>query len=308
MATDPARPLPSQNPASLLHQRALAINEQLLISVVRQHELIEIAERLNEQLTEELAGDRRQRKSDESEREEEQQKMIVLRQALASRVEELQEQSVQLRSLAVEIGLIEQRERKRLASLLHDDLQQLLVAAKMQLGNASGLMKDEGAKGAVELASRWIEEATHASRNLTRQLRPPALYEDGLFAALHGLASEMAERHHLKVEIHGQEAVKALSDHLKSLLFDSIRELLFNIAKHSEVDEASVSVWEESGCLHVMVEDHGKGFVVEESASKNTNRGFGVFNVRDRLTAYGGSASIVSSLGNGTRVTLNAPL
>jgi signal transduction histidine kinase len=308
MAIDSATYFPNPEPPSPLRDRAVAINEQLLISVVRQHELIEIAEKLNEQLAQELAEDRRRRECDLSERHEEEKKRIELSQALARRVQELQEQASQLRNLAAEIGRIEQRERKRLAALLHDDLQQLLVAARMQLGNASSLLKDEGARGAVELASRWIEEATKASRHLTRQLRPPALYEEVLFAALHGLVSEMAERHQLKVEIHGQEAARPLGEDLKALLFDSIRELLFNVAKHAEVNEASVKMQEDDNALRILVEDHGKGFSLVDTASPNTCQGYGMFSLRDRLQAYGGSVAVVSSPGQGTQVTLQVPL
>lgn len=415
MAIDPLQVLSSLNPTSLLQERAVAINEQLLISVVRQHELVAIAEKLNEQLTKELAEGRRLRESEEqllaetsleaiytmspdwsemrlmdgknfledlsepstswmaayvpeedqpkvaagikeavrtksrfemehrvlridgkigwicsravpllneeaeivewfgsatdvTERKEGERKLAELGKALECRVGELQAQAIQLRNLAAEIGSIEQRERERLATLLHDDLQQLLVAARMQLGNASGLMKDERARSAVELASRWIEEATLAARDLTRRLRPLAFYKQGLFAALHELASEMAERHHLRVQIHGKETLKPLSDDLKALLFDSIRELLFNAAKHAEVNEASVRIWEESNSLHVMVEDQGKGIKVEEIESRNPSRGFGLFNVRNRLAAYGGSISIMSNPGAGMQVTLEAPL
>jgi signal transduction histidine kinase len=246
--------------------------------------------------------------NDVTERKEGEQKFIDLGHVLEYRVGELQEQAIKLRNLTEEICSIEQRERKRVATLLHDDLQQLLVAARMQLGNATALMKDERARGAVEIASRWIEEATHAARDLTRQLRPPALHEEGLFAALHVLAAEMSERHHLRVKIHGRETATPLSDGLNILLFDSIRELLFNVTKHAEVDEVSVRVQEDARCIVVMVEDYGKGFKVEETASINASRGVGLFSLRDRLSDYGGSVSIVSSLGAGTQVTLQCPL
>lgn len=231
-----------------------------------------------------------------------------LEQRVAERTAELQEQAARLRRMAADLASAEQRERKRLAALLHDDLQQLLVAASMHLNNARRRMKDAHESQAVEQASRWIAEATNAARDLTRQLRPPALYEDGLVAALHGLAVEMAERHDLRVTITDGEAATRISDDVKALLFESIRELLFNAAKHARVKNVSVRIWEEGGCLRVVVEDYGQGFDVAGEGHHRSRRGFGLFSIRERLAAVGGKTSITSEIGRGTRVALELPL
>lgn len=230
-----------------------------------------------------------------------------LERRVAERTRELEEQTVRLRHLAAELASAEQRERKRLAALLHDDLQQLLVAASMHLNKAGRTMKNEADQRSVEQAARWITEATKAARALTHQLRPPALYEDSLVSALHGLASEMAERHHLQVAIEGREATGCVSDDLKALLFESVRELLFNAAKYAEVEEARVRVWEEGNGLHVLVEDGGKGFDVAAAARNRAATGFGLFSIRERVAAVGGKLTITSAPGAGTRVALEVP-
>lgn len=245
------------------------------------------------------------------ERHQSQAALRELSQSLEKRVEqrtsELQEQTARLQRLAAELASAEQRERKRLAALLHDDLQQLLVAASMQLGMVSTSSGKDGAR-AVLRASKWIEEARNAARDLTRQLRPPALYEDGLIAALHWLASEMQKRHYLEVTIEGSEPAQAMSDDIKALLFECIRELLFNSAKYSGVSRGSVTLRETGGRLQIIVSDSGVGFDVKTVGVWRQSGGFGLFSIRERLIALGGQMIMISAPGQGARMELYAPV
>jgi PAS domain S-box-containing protein len=242
---------------------------------------------------------------------EREQQLLEFSQGLEKRVErrtaELQEQTARLQRLAAELASAEQRERKRLAALLHDDLQQLLVAASMQLGMVPTSNETDAAR-AVAQASKWIEEARNAARDLTRQLRPPALYEDGLIAALHWLASEMQKKHYLEVSIEGSEPAEALSDDIKALLFECIRELLFNSAKYSGVSRASVTLRETGGRLQITVSDAGVGFDVKTVGVWRQSGGFGLFSIRERLIALGGQMVMISAPGQGTRMELYAPV
>jgi PAS domain S-box-containing protein len=230
-----------------------------------------------------------------------------LEKAVVERTAELREQAERLRFLAADLASAEQRERRRLAALLHDDLQQLLVAAKMHLHNAARRTDGAYSLQALEVATGFVDEATQAARDLTRQLRPPALYEDSLGAALRGLASEMAKRLRLNVKIEGSDTAKPANHDQKALLFEAVRELLLNVAKHAEDDEAVVWLLEEHGQLHVVVEDRGKGFDAAAGLPRSPS-GFGLFSIRERIVAFGGALSIASSPGNGTRVTIRMPL
>lgn len=256
----------------------------------------------------------------------------TLEERVEERTAELQEKTRRLRQLAAELTSAEQRERKRLAGLLHDNLQQLLYGAEMTLRVARD--KANGEVGtAIDEASEWISEAVEAARNLTRQLRPPALYEAGLAAALKGLASEMAERHDLNVtldcgETGVDEAESRLNDDVKAMLFDCARELLFNVVKHAGADEARVALRSETGSdaeeetehgrnrtdttedrFRLIVEDDGCGFNVE-TALRDTDEdeGFGLFSIRERLAALGGSMTAESDPGDGTRIEVVVPL
>jgi PAS domain S-box-containing protein len=233
---------------------------------------------------------------------------LHLEQRVAQRTEELQTQTARLQNLAVELASAEQRERKRLAALLHDDLQQLLVAASMQLDSISRNQQDAVNISSVERAAKWIEQAAAAARDLTRQLRPPALYEDGLIPALHWLASEMKERHNLEVVIDGGEAARTLSDDIKALLFECVRELVFNCAKYARVNHSTVTVRELRNSLRIVVTDCGCGFDVDTLSIPRKSGRFGLFSIRERLTALGGQLTIESAPGKGTRIELEAPL
>lgn len=232
---------------------------------------------------------------------------LTLERRVAQRTAELQDQTARLQSLAAELASAEQRERKRLAALLHDELQQLLVAAGMQLEMAADASSGPAAT-AVRRAADWIEEARNAARDLTRQLRPPALYEDGLVAALHWLASEMNERHHLIVSINGIEPTRVMSDDTKALLFECVREMLFNCAKYAGVDEATVILRQEDGSLEIVVTDSGVGFDVKTVGTSRLSGGFGLFSIRERLAALGGEMNLISAPGRGTRIELHVPL
>lgn len=226
-----------------------------------------------------------------------------LEQRVAERTAELQAQTARLRHLAAELASAEHRERKRLAALLHDDLQQLLVAIRMQIGRAHDARSEKTAD-ALSRATRLIDEAVARSRDLTHELRPPVLYEAGLVPALEWLRTEMAKRHDLEVTFDAIDPEPILNDDIKALLFDSVRELLFNVAKHAGVRRAEVVLREERARLCISVRDAGRGFEPHAASSDHRARGFGLFSIRERLAALGGDMIIDAAPDRGTYVEL----
>lgn len=225
-----------------------------------------------------------------------------LEQRVSDRTSELELQTARLRSLALELAAAEHRERKRLAALLHDDLQQLLVAAKMRLV-AARQQSTPDAIGRLRAVDEMIDSAVEASRDLTRQLRPPVLYEDGLAAALDWLAEHSQQTHGLKVKLEAQEGDLPLSDDVRALLFESVRELLFNIVKHAKVDKAIVKLTHDHRRVKIIVEDRGVG--IPEGDEHRS--GVGLFSIRERLTALGGKLIVNNLPQGGTRVHLYLP-
>ncbi|MEX0903223.1 MAG: CheR family methyltransferase, partial [Pseudohongiellaceae bacterium] len=224
------------------------------------------------------------------------------------RTAQLHHQTQRLQYLVRELSTAEQRERKRMASVLHDELQQLLVSIKMQLNMVRGGIKDETAAASLDTALQTVDEAIETTRTLVRQVTPAVLYEEGLLPALHLLHDEMSRRHGMNVRINADGQEPPLHEQTKALLFDGVREMLFNIVKHADVKEAEVTVRQDRDRLHMTVCDAGVGFDVDTETKRAGNSEFGLFSLGDRLKSLGGDLSIESAPGEGTRVQVHVPL
>jgi CheY-like chemotaxis protein len=209
-----------------------------------------------------------------------------------------------LRFLAAELTHAEQRERRRLGQLLHDHLQQLLVAAKLR-ASLLDLSTDEKARETAAQVERILAECIAASRALAAELSPPLLDDAGLGAALEWLARQMRESHRLEVMVEGDLSLNPGAADVRTLLFQSTREQLFNVVKHAGVRAAQVFLTR-AGADRVAVEirDAGRGFEVEASLAQ----GSGLRHIRQRLELLGGRMELESAPGRGTRVVMVAPL
>ncbi|MCB8984433.1 MAG: PAS domain S-box protein [Ardenticatenaceae bacterium] len=209
----------------------------------------------------------------------------------------------QVRQLASELVKAEQNVRQRLAQLLHDDLQQLLYAAEVQL---EFLRRDEDSAPGLQDMTHIIREAINTTRQLTLELSPPLLRGEGLPEALDWLAQHMAQTYQLHVRITGHKEDGLANEHFNTLLYQITRELLFNVVKHANVKEAEVDYNVDANGATVTVRDHGLGFdMADLPAAEST--GFGLRSVNERLQLFGGHADIYSRPGEGTQVTLFLP-
>lgn len=222
---------------------------------------------------------------------------------------DLASRAAQLRALAGELTLVEQRERRRMAKVLHDHIQQLLVAAKFQtalLGRAGDELVGRAAGELEQLLNNVID----ATRSLTAEMSPPILHESGLGAGLEWLGRWMAQKHGLVVELSMEHGVPQLPEDVRILLFESIRELLFNAVKHARVRSAAVSVRRIGDHeLQITVSDTGPGFSPASlKAAGEAGVGFGLFSIRERLALIGARLNIDSAPGEGCRITMTCLL
>jgi PAS domain S-box-containing protein len=226
---------------------------------------------------------------------------------VAERTHELAAKADQLRALASELTLTEQRERRRLAKILHDHLQQILVGGKFRL-SVLGRGTDNLTKQGIKEVEELIDESIRVSRSLTAELSPPILHEAGLNAGLQWLAKRMADTHGIIVDLN-LEAFDNLPDALNILLFEAARELLFNAIKHAKVLSACVSLRQTEGTLRLTVSDEGTGFDPKSLLGVGeSGTGYGLFGIRERLHLLRGSLDIESSPGQGSRFMITVPM
>ena len=152
----------------------------------------------------------------------------------------------------------------------------------------------------------WLGEAIQTTRQLTVDLSPPILKNEGLTEALHWLVTQMAVVNGLQVALQVEQPCQIIDEDMRVLLFQIVRELLFNVVKHAEVNQATLELTEEGGECVIKVSDAGRGFDVTAAATK-AEKGFGLFSVHERLKLFNGRMDIQSAPGQGTQVTVYAP-
>ncbi len=221
--------------------------------------------------------------------------------------EGLERQTTHLRELASELTLAEQRERRRIAEALHDDLQQLLVAAKLRVG----LMECEKNSAMHDMATdidNLLSQSIDVSRTLTAELSPFLLREGRLAPAMEWLAKWMSEKHGLTVMVNIAENLPAIMEDVAALLFQSVKELLFNVVKHANVKTARLDLTIQDDRIKIIVSDNGAGFDPSQIPIHGGEAGgFGLLSVKERLGFMGGSMEVESAPGGGTRITLESP-
>jgi PAS domain S-box-containing protein len=195
----------------------------------------------------------------------------TLEQQVAERTGLAEARTRQLQTLAVELIEAEERERRRVAELLHDDLQQILAAAKMQLQAVCETLSPEPILTNV---AQLLEESIAKSRRLSHDLSPAVLHHSGLIAALQWLGRQMGERYGLQVKMDFQAQKQFENTPVKVFLFRAVHELLFNIVKHAGVKNANVALCLDDDRLVIEVGDEGRGFNPEHWAFSGS--GFGL--------------------------------
>jgi PAS domain S-box-containing protein len=220
--------------------------------------------------------------------------------AALERIEALRRSQVE--SLASDLLLAEERERRRLAVDLHDGLNQTITLAWLKLDQLHATAP-EGLRDSIREITELVGIANQSARSLTFQLSPPILHDLGFEPALQWLVEDVARTYGLEVSLEGPEDPSPLSDRLRTLLFRAVRELLINVAKHAGAHRTRVLLVRSESEIRITVEDDGQAFDPAAVGS----RGLGLSGIRERLSHLGGLMDIASEPDHGTRVTLVAP-
>lgn len=230
--------------------------------------------------------------------------------ALAEHATALEAKNREVRALASALTLAEQAERRRVADLLHDNLQQMLFGAKLSLRLLHQPMDPDVLRARLEEAESILDQAIDTTRHLAVELTPPVLDREDVAVALRWLAEHMGGMYGMTIDVVAACPCRIPSRDLRILILQIIRELLFNVVKHAGVKSACLRLEACEGVTAIAVEDEGCGFdatTVAVAGSENGRAGFGLYSVQQRLELVGGSLTVESAPGRGCRVILHAP-
>jgi PAS domain S-box-containing protein len=214
----------------------------------------------------------------------------------------------QLRALASELSRAEERERKRLSTDLHDNLAQTLALGKMKLGAMAKSLKTEGSSTMLQDLDVLLDDALNYTRTLMSDLRPTLMGDDQDLRAAIAWVVEKMRRHGLRVTIEDDGQLKVLDEEMLTLTYRSIQELLYNVLKHAQTDEAIVTLRRSAKCLEATVIDRGAGFDPSTLHVPSKEGCFGLFSIRERVELLGGRLEVTSAANQGSCVKLIVPL
>ena len=214
----------------------------------------------------------------------------------------------QLRRLASELSLTEARERREIASDLHDHIGQALACVYQKVTALRGNAVFSGMEDDLAEVVDLLDQSIRYTRNLTVEISPPVLYELGLPAAIDWLSERARLRNGLRVKSSQSGTPQAMGEDIRVFVFKALQELIANVAKHARTENVEIRTTWEAERFTVAVSDHGCGFdtsrfgggVIEDCC-------FGLFSIRERLSYIGGDLIVASAPGSGTHVSIVAP-
>jgi PAS domain S-box-containing protein len=222
---------------------------------------------------------------------------------------EIKQYYAQVRNLVSQMALIEENERRRIANVLHDSIGQNLALSRIMLDELQVPDLSGPLSLSLDELTKIIDEAIHSTRDLTFEISSPILYELGVEAAIEWLGEKLLKRRNILFDFRNDRKPKTLSKEAQVLLFQAVREFYLNIIKHAKAHHVSVIVKELDSNIHISIEDDGVGFDTKTLHSQTSKlMTYGLFSIRERISLIEGNFEIESIPGQGTRVTLIAPL
>jgi signal transduction histidine kinase len=211
--------------------------------------------------------------------------------------------------LAAELGASRDRivagqdaERRRIQAVLHDGVQQEIVAlsAKAGLVRQQLLRGDPAAAAGLADMQRELATTLRDVRELAHAIHPPVLSDRGLLEAIEAQSSRLAVPMAVRADP-GLRGVR-FGEQIEATAWYVLSEALANVVKHAAASEVEVSLERQDGTLALVIRDDGRGFDLDRP------RGLGLTGLSDRLDTVGGSVIITSGTGLGTSVRVSIPV
>ena len=224
--------------------------------------------------------------------------------------QEIQEYQTSLQEMTVEITLIEEEQKKEIASNIHDHLSQSLVISKMRINQLKKNPQLKMIEDDLKFIEEHISEALDNSRKITYELSPPVLYQLGIIDALNWLLEKVEENHKIGYRINSNLSSLKLDDAKSILLYRSIQEIINNTIKYANATLITLDINKNNLGLDILMTDNGVGFdtSVLNNHRNHTGSGFGLFTVQERIRNIQGKFTIVSKVNTGTTVKFFIPL
>jgi len=225
--------------------------------------------------------------------------------------EEIRDSESRLRSLSSQLLNAQEKERKRIAGELHDSVAASLSAIKFSIESVASKMRNgEAGPELLEVLISRVQDSIKETRRIMSDLRPSVLDDLGILAAINWFCREYQETYsHIHIEKKIDIPEGKIPDSLKTVIFRISQEALNNIAKHSKAEFVGISLREVGSMIELAVQDNGQGCDLEKNLSEDGSRkGLGLLSMRERAELSGGSFSIESIVGEGTRICVSWPL
>ncbi len=215
----------------------------------------------------------------------------------------------ELRSLAARAALAEERERRKMATYVHDQIIQSLAFCKIQLSSMQDKLPSDNVSQPLGTIDKLLDQLINDSRSLIFTLSPPVLHQLGFEPAIAWLVEYFGKQYSFHINYNYDGKAFQLNEDMKVVLFDAVREIFVNAVKHAQASALTIDLQTEGMFLMIRIHDDGVGFDVKKAKlMTGTTEAFGLFNIRERLSHLGCDLEIESGEGKGSTFTIIAPL
>jgi PAS domain S-box-containing protein len=197
----------------------------------------------------------------------------------------------------------QEEERNRISGELHDNVNQLLISARLHIGVAK--TKKENQDELLDKATEYLLAAVEEIRALSKRMNSKVVTTIGLMESISDIIYNMEKLN--QIEVHDEISpaiIQKLTEEQQLMVFRIVQEQTSNIIKHSGANKANIILVEKDKQAHLVISDNGKGFDKE----KQVLRSMGFINIFNRVDAYNGQVEIVTSPGNGCALLISFPL
>jgi len=214
-----------------------------------------------------------------------------------------------LRDLTRELINVQEAERKALSRTLHDEVLQVLVGIDFELSSlqTSAADSDQSLAAKVARAQRVLKSSLQAMQRFARNMRPSALDDFGLIAALEMHIGNLAVNKQVAIRLTASDEIEDLGSAQRTVLFRVAQEALENVNRHANASRVEVNVRQTPGAIVMEITDNGRAFPVEQILAANNPKQFGLAGMKERIEMIGGTLTIQSTPGTGTIVSARIP-